>query len=184
MRVWTWHKPDFSLLDGQVNHERSEYVQTVLGVREAYHELVKRLGTDQFIWCHTKPNQRIILPHDSEVEWILEVPSTEILAFTDDVVWNRILGIRCGLPRELERMWKNESLKCHPYDSVARDRFVKSRRDAFWNQTPPPGGWWDCLFVDERSDEFVSAIVPHPVRNEWVVSHPTVRSAGRGEPRR
>lgn len=173
MRLWTWHKPDFSLFDGHVDHELSEYVRTVNGVREAYNNLADRLGTDQLIWCYTKPNQRIILPHHSEVEWILDVPTVKILAFIDDIVWNRILGIRCGLPRELERKWKDESINRHPYDPNAAHKFVKSRRDEFWSQSTPPGGWWSCLFVNERSDEFVSAIIPHPVQDEWVVIRPT-----------
>jgi hypothetical protein len=177
MRLWTWHKPDFSLLDGHVDHKLSEYVQKVDGVREAYLNLSSHLSTDQFIWCYTKPNQRIILPHHSEVEWILEVPTVKILAFIDDIVWNRILGIRCGLPRELELRWKDESISRHPYDPNAAHKFVKLRRDEFWNQTAPLGGWWSLLFVDERSDEFVSAIVPHPVHNDWVVSNPTPRCA-------
>jgi hypothetical protein len=36
MQLWTWHMPDFSLLDGRVEHDRSKYVQMVAGVREAW----------------------------------------------------------------------------------------------------------------------------------------------------
>ncbi len=176
MHLWTWHKPDFSLLDGQMDHEQSEYVQTVSGIREAYHKLSNCLSTDQFIWCYTMPNQRIITPHHSEVEWILKVPPAEILAFINDIVWNRILNIRCTLPDEFDRKWKNESLECHPYDSDARKKFVKLRRDEFWNQIPPLGDWWSSLFAKEQSSRHVSVLIPYPVRNEWVVSSPAFRS--------
>ena len=172
MRLWTWQKPGFPLCSGRVDHERSEYVQTVPGVREAYQRLSNHLGTDQFVWCYTKPDQRIVLPVHTEVEWILEIPSDNILAFIDDIVWNRILGIECGLPRYLELQWKRASMECFPDDSEARTKYVKSQRKQFWGQTPPLGDWLTELFVKEQSCEFVSAIVPHPVREAWVVQSP------------
>lgn len=36
MKLWTWHKPDFSLVAGHVDHSKSEYFQTVKGIPEAY----------------------------------------------------------------------------------------------------------------------------------------------------
>jgi hypothetical protein len=47
MKLWTWHKPDFSLLGGHVDHKRSEYVQTVERVAEAYRELAARISTPE-----------------------------------------------------------------------------------------------------------------------------------------
>jgi hypothetical protein len=173
MQLWTWHKPDFSLLEGRVDHEKSEYVQTVEGVREAYRELVKRIGTDQFIWCYTKSNQRIVLPHHTEKEWILEVPSTKILKFVDDIIWNRILGIKnFDPPAELKRKWKEKSIARYPYDPVASKKLAKSWNDEFYNQEPPTGNWWDNLFVCERSDECVSALIPHPIKHSYVKINP------------
>lgn len=58
MTLWTWYKPGFSLLHGRVDHERSEYVQSVEGIAEAYRELAARIGTNQFVWCDTGSGRR------------------------------------------------------------------------------------------------------------------------------
>ena len=92
MQLWTFQGVGFSLHDGHVNHELSEYVREVEGVRDAYLELAKRLGTDQLIWCCSVREPH---PLKDRVEWVIDVPVSEILAFVDDFVWNRILGIDC-----------------------------------------------------------------------------------------
>ncbi len=141
MKLWTWHKPDFSLVHGQVDHERSEYVQSVKGIAEAYRQLAERIGTSQFIWCYTAPDQHIVLPCHTEVEWSLDVPRDSILRFVDDIVLNRILGIRCGLPSKIRYGWLDEALQRFPYDAAARDCFRAEREDSFWTQSPPGESW-------------------------------------------
>jgi hypothetical protein len=175
VKLWTWHKPDFSLLKGRVEHERSEYVQSVGGVRDAYRELAARIGTDQFIWCYTVPNQRIISAAHMEVEWVLDVPPEAILRFVDDLVWNRILGIRCALPPSMRFTWKQQALRRFPNDITARRESEQQQEEAFWTQPPPSESWWDNLFVEQQAKQLVSALVRHPVEPEWVLSNPRVR---------
>ena len=44
MKLWTWHEPDFSLLNGHVDHKLPEYVREVDGLAEAYSELAARIA--------------------------------------------------------------------------------------------------------------------------------------------
>ncbi len=175
--LWTWQTPDFSLLTGRVDHEKSEYVQTVRGVREAYVELAHRLGTDQLIWCYTVSDEYDSLPGNTRVEWVLDVPVSSVLAFVDAIVWNRILGIECGFPRRWELEWRSEAIQVHPDNVRARDRFVDERRRAFWDQPQPKGGWWENLFVDQQAAECVAALLIHPIMEEWVTRNPVVTSS-------
>ncbi|MCH7702889.1 MAG: hypothetical protein IID37_14490, partial [Planctomycetes bacterium] len=171
-KLWTWHKPDFSLLDGHVDHTRSEYVRTVDGVGGACRQLAARIGTGQLIWCYTVPDQRIVRPCHTEVEWVLDVPPKSILQLVDDIVWNRILGIRCTLPPKIRHAWRDEALRRFPYDAGARAGFETEQEESFWTQPPSGESWWDVLFVREEAREGVSALVPHPVEAEWIVVDP------------
>lgn len=172
MKLWTWHESDFSLLDGQVDYERSEYAQEDQGLRTAYRELASHLGTSQFIWCYTIRDERVVLDHHTKVEWTLEVPSDEVLCFVEGIVWNRILEIKCGLPNEIRRPWTEDARRLHPDDRDALDEFVRVQTESFWAQPPPSGGWWDWVFTEEQARECVWALVPHPYRPEWVVVNP------------
>lgn len=172
MRLSTWHKPDFSLLAGRVERSKSEYVQTVKAIRPAYAELAVRLGTDQFIWCYTVPNQHFTVPSRTEVEWILDVPTAAVLRFVDDIVWNRILGVRCALPASIRFKWKDEAYRQFPRNAQRRHAAEKALEEAFWSQEPPRGSWWNVLFVEPQSGEMVTALVRHPVLPEWVLKNP------------
>jgi hypothetical protein len=184
MKLWTWHKPDFSMLDGHVDHKKSEYFQTIKGYQGACQELAGRVGTSQYIWCNTIQGQlwcntiqgqHGLLPHHTKVEWVLDVPRDSILRFVDDIVWNRILDMRCALPNQVRLGWRNEAISRFPndYDREARDRFEKQRKDSFWAQPPPGGSWWNALFTRPQARQGVSALVPHPIVEEWVLINPT-----------
>ena len=172
VKLWTWHKPDFSLLDGHVDHQRSEYVQTVQGVADAYRKLAARIGTGKIVWCYTVPHQRTVLPCHTDVEWILAVPRESILRFVDDIVWNRILGIRCALPSKIRHDWCDKALHRFPDDADARKRSEEELEESFWAQPPPGESWWSALFTREAASEHVSALIPHPIKDEWVRVNP------------
>lgn len=169
MKLWTFHKPDFSITEGRVDHTKSSYFQTVAGVPDAYCELWKRVGTDQIIWCFT--SRKEAETGMCEVEWSLDVPDSDILAFVDGFVWNRILEIRCHVPRRLYQHWRSEALSLYPNNLQERDKFVDAKTEDYWSQEPPEDGWWSCLFVDDPAGEAVSALIRHPVPEEWVMSH-------------
>jgi len=121
----------------------------------------------QIVWCFTCKHE--IKPEVSKVLWELEVPEQEIVRFVDDIVWNRILGIKCWLPSSLRRTFRSKALEKFPYSADERKNCVKEQEEAFWSQDAPTGSWWDSLFVHQKSCKGVSAIVRHPLRHEWVV---------------
>ncbi|MBP7937534.1 MAG: hypothetical protein KA354_23075 [Phycisphaerae bacterium] len=169
MNLWTWQSPDFSLLDGHVEPTKSPYADTVSTAPDAYRKLARCLSTDQIIWCHTLPGQHIRIPGFSMVEWVLDVPPEEIMGFTDSLVWNRILGIKCGLPRSWHFKWRQAARELHPHDPDKWDEYEKAQEAEFWERPPPDGGWWKALCVDGRADENVVALVRHPLKPEWVL---------------
>ncbi len=94
MKLWTWQGRGFSLLDDRVDWEKSKYfTTTVPGARAAYLKLKKRLGTDQYTWCHTKrpPESLIKLEYRDRLEWILDVPCAAIMQFVNVHAWEAIL---------------------------------------------------------------------------------------------
>ena len=168
MRLWSLHKPDFSLTCGRVDHTKSEYYQNTPGVPEAYEELWKLIGIPegQIVWCFTCRDE--IKPEVPKVLWELEVPEKEIVRFVDDIVWNRILGIRCALPTRLRQCFHREAIETFPDNPSKRNDYREKKVDAFWRKDAPTGNWWDLLFV-QKSCEGASAIVRHPLRHGWVV---------------
>ena len=167
MRLWTYHTPDFSLTSGRVNHSQSDYYRTVPGVPEAYAELWRRLGTDQIVWCYAQDGEQAATttPH---VEWLLEIPN--VLAFVDGIVWNRILGIRCQVPKTLRYAWKNKSIVRFPHNASERHGFIERQTDAFWTMSPPGGDWWNSLIIESSDCETVQVIIKHPVPESCVVA--------------
>src|SRR5262245_49835526 len=113
MRLWTWQTPDHSLLGGCVVPERSEYVLTAPGLLEAYQELASRLGTDQLVWCCTLPSENWRLTE--RIEWVLDVPSRNVLGFVDDIVWNRIFKRQCTLPDSIRHSWMTQAIQLFGY---------------------------------------------------------------------
>ncbi len=163
--LWTIHSPDFDLSSGLVDHSKSEYYLTVPGVRQAYHELWRRLNTPkgQIIWCYTE-NDNITKSGTEKILWELQIPHKKVLCFLDSLIWNRILGIRCGVGNTLRRKWMKEANEKCPDDS--HSYFEKCVED-FWGQKPKTGSWWDELFV-QRTGECVDAIIHHPVPEYFI----------------
>ena len=170
MRLWSIQGNDFSLTSGIVDHARSPYFETVPSYIEISQMLWDRLGTDdQVIWCCTKPVDRRHLSPD-EFEWVLEVPDSEVLALIDDHVWNRILGLRCHPPERLRNQWRDRALELFPNDADGRERQRAEQEHAYFAQEPPSGDWWNHVFVDNLEGDSISAIIRHPLEDEWIVS--------------
>lgn len=149
MRLWTWQGRGHLLTDGIVDHSKGRYWDTEKGIQEAYAKLSQRIGTDQWVWCFTRREDYINAGGQSEVEWELEVPCDRVLAFVDDLVWNKILGIRCALPDHVRRT-------------------LAQSKDEFWDSIPRS---WDKLLVcgPGQSHGSVTALIPHPVERSWVI---------------
>lgn len=177
INLWTLHTTDFSITEGQVAHSKSEYYQNTAGVKQAYPELWRRINIPdgQIIWCYLDKTEipktgiekvlwEICLP---ETE-VIRLPESEVIQFVDDMVWNRILGIKCGPPQGLRNQWKDESLKKYPNNIAAAKNYEKRCQDDYWNQKPKSNSWWDELFVKIGGSTSISALIRHPVRKDWI----------------
>jgi hypothetical protein len=163
--LWTIHSSDFSLTDGRVDHNKSEYYLNTPNVKEAYHELWHKLqiSDGQIVWCYTDEND-IVKSGVKKVKYELNVPKSEVICFVDDLVWNRILDRKCNVTKNMRNQWFDEGMKESPNDLEA---YIKMREEKFWGQKPKSGSWWDELFI-ENTDDGVSALVRHPVPSKWV----------------
>jgi len=142
--LWTVHSPDFDIRAGKVDHSKSEYYLNTPGVKEVYHELWRRLNTPkgQIIWCYTEYSD-IAKTGIKKVMWELQIPLENVVCFIDDLVWNRILGIRCNVGRTLRRKWQNEAIEKCPSDSHF---YFKKCEEDFWNRKPKTGSCgMNCL---------------------------------------
>jgi len=170
VRLWTSQPAGFSIVTGTLDPKRSRYnCDTVPNYLVRRGELAHRLGTDRFLWCSTVRPVRYVQPVDPEVEWELEVPTAQILKFMDDIVWNRILGLTCDVP-ERRKAWKKNAWDRFHDDADAYDRYMAEQREAFWNQAPPGGSWWNALFVEPQVGETITALIPFPVHKEWIIA--------------
>lgn len=170
MRLWTWHKQDFSLIKGKVYHVKSDYHKTVQDIVAAYRKLHHRIGTDQVIWCFLRREDHVEIAGAPEIEWELEVPDNCILCFVDNIVWNKILCIRCTVPSAIRHQWFAEALRREPGDIDKRHQIEQQLKDEFWKQESPEV-LWDKLILSKPSEATVSAcaVLRHPVPREWVV---------------
>ncbi len=168
INLWTLHTPDFSLTEGRVDHCKSEYYQNTAGVKQAYPELWRRINIPdgQIIWCYLDKTE-IPKTGVKKILWELRLPESEV-KFVDDMVWNRILGIKCGPPQGLRNQWKEESLKKYPNNIAAAKNYEKRCQDDYWNQKPKSNSWWDELFVKRGESTSMSALIRHPTRKDWL----------------
>jgi len=163
--LWTVHSPDFDIRAGKVDHSKSEYYLNTPGVKEVYHELWRRLNTPkgQIIWCYTEYSD-IAKTGIKKVMWELQIPLENVVCFIDDLVWNRILGIRCNVGRTLRRKWQNEAIEKCPSDSHF---YFKKCEEDFWNRKPKTGSWWDELFIQDTGEN-ASAIICHSIPEKFI----------------
>jgi len=163
--LWTIHSLDYDLTSGRVDHSKSEYYLSVSGVKEAYHELWRRLNIPegQIIWCYTK-NDEMTKTGEEKIMWKLQVPREKVICCIDSIVWNRILGKKCRVGNTLLRQWKKEAIKKYPEDPHS---YVDRCFEDFWDQKPNTGSWWDELFV-QNTGECIDAIIHHPVPDKFV----------------
>jgi hypothetical protein len=155
MRLWSYHSPDFSLVDGKIDPEKSDHARRY---RKAYEELWRRLGTSQFIWCVTSkegwPRK------EGFCEWELEVPKTAFFQIVDSMVWAGIRGENPDPPIPLRQSLKVVSLQ----------------RPAGWYEQQvsqmlhPPGDPWESLFLASADDPRADVLLRHPVERSWVKS--------------
>ncbi len=168
INLWTIHPPDFSIKEGRLDHSKSEYYKNTPGVKQAYPELWKRINIPdgQIIWCYTDKSD-ITKTGIIKKRWDLYLPVSEVIQFVDDMVWNRILGIKCDVPPSLRNQWRDESQKKFPSNPATAKVYEKECYNNYWMKKPKTGSWWDELFVS-RIGECTSALIRHPVREDCI----------------
>ncbi|MEE8169500.1 MAG: hypothetical protein V3T70_03040 [Phycisphaerae bacterium] len=92
MRLWTWQGFGHSLISGRVIHNQSQ-CWNIPGYARATELLYQSLGRDQLIWCYSQREEHCIfsIRTGKELEWELEVPSSEMVAIYRSAVWTRII---------------------------------------------------------------------------------------------
>jgi hypothetical protein len=140
IRLWSFHQANFSLPEGRVEHDRSEYYRGSSHIANAYHRLWEHLGTTQLVWCYTR-REDFKITTGQKKEWAMRVPPSATIAFVDGFVWARI--IRAGKftpPRRLYFQWKDEARSHFPHDPNSREEFLSRKHQEFWDEPAPEGG--------------------------------------------
>ena len=105
MQLWTHHPSDFPVDDPDlvVDYTKGKYADSSMEGNNGFRyrtvlpELHKRVETSQFLWCCTERGSYPRVTEDVDknlMEWELNVPLTQILAFHrisawEDLVWSR-----------------------------------------------------------------------------------------------
>jgi hypothetical protein len=165
LKLWTYQGFDFSLIDGAVDHCRSEFVADVPNIKAAYAELSKRLNTDQIVWCLPKPEPEL---WKRRIEWHLEVPPAAFLAILDPHAWCKLLGQRYAPPESLRLKWRVESIQQAPYDATAREA-LRQQWQAAYDKSESIDTLWGRVFVKEVV-EGSNVLLRHPLDPNWVIS--------------
>lgn len=130
----------------------------------AYARLATCLGTDQIVWCYSRPDEYKKVPGDTRVEWVLDVPDEKILRIIDSWVWERIIGSNAYSPALRDR-WTLEAVQGnHDYEA-----HIRAREQEYLSQPPPEGSWWKALFIQDISNGDPTVLVEHPVAESWVI---------------
>jgi len=97
VKLWTHHPSEFTVDDPNlvIDQRQGRYWKDCgRGFRysEMLSKLCSRIGTDQFLWCCTARGQFIRMSACIDlVEWEINVPESQIVAFYRESVWETIV---------------------------------------------------------------------------------------------
>lgn len=169
INLWSIHTPDFSITEGRVDHSKSNYFQNTQGVKEAYKKLWKRINIPdgQIIWCYLDKTE-IPITGTEKTLWEICLPISKVIKYVDDIVWNRILGIKCRVPSCLFFQWRQEGIGKFPHNPTLAHDYERKCRDDYWTQKPKGNSWWDELFVEMDKGLSMNALIRHPVQEDLI----------------
>lgn len=180
MKLWTWQKKGFSLIDSVKPVDSRIHSDYYNEHEEQFEKLWDRLGTTQFLWCYTEKEDAFSQVSEGEyvdhVPWELAVDS--IFQNICTTAWNLILDAgRCSPPSKRET-WKRE----YP------DNFRKKIEDwhRFWEKKTTKE-LWDTLFMPKEIITPCSTVlVRYPLETdaEAIGDIPDKRSGTAGQFRR
>lgn len=177
IKLWHIHKTNgFKLSEGHVDHSKSEYCNDdKLGIKEAYHKLwdIIKVPDGQILWCSTLNN----IPKTSIPRFVstLEVPECYLIKYIDDIKWNQILGNPVPLTLRYSRPIKAKANDKFPNDPQKRRTFENELEDEFWENKPPEEELWKNLFLDKPDEDGSSALIKHPIPEEWIIESETIQ---------
>jgi hypothetical protein len=97
MQLWTFQPLGFPI-DGPdliVNPKLGSWWNDESRIRAGYQEmlpkLISMLGTDRFLWCCTAYYKWETTPDRPVVEWEVNVPESQVLAYIREPLWDAIL---------------------------------------------------------------------------------------------
>jgi hypothetical protein len=179
MRLWTYHPPDFRLDDpgcAGIDPSRGPYWNdaTLPGYKSALTALQALLRIDHSpLWCYTCAGcWSRHLPDPSRVEWLLDVPAVQVLAFVREPLWDAILQGRGGDLRDAVFTAAPERLDAN---TTALVRFPLLPECRLTRRGPVvPEAWWDEL-ANLRNK-------PHRLRQRCVDQYLAVAKDERSQP--
>lgn len=167
IRLWTWQTPNISLTKGVLNYLDSAFYrdESIPNIKDAYKRVFSKLGTSQFHWCFTQPDEAQ-KPWRGRVKWEIEVPEKDILAIVRGSVWNKIIGIeRFTPPTKLRLKWMREADRRTRDGRESRALYEQLQR-SYW-ASEPPELLWEKLWVDEIGED-TWALVKHPIDQSYI----------------
>ncbi len=97
MRLLTYQHAELEPHSGAIDPERSTFLETLPHYRHARDQLVRLLGTDQFVWCLEDDEARRggwRRHWRDRAEWEMCIEASDILALVDSDVWHIMIGKR------------------------------------------------------------------------------------------
>lgn len=190
MRLWTWQRKDFSIIDSTQKVDSlkySRYLDERLPESErsrflrVYQELWDILGTNQFHWYYREEKDAKSKESDSEYDkgellWEVDVPVGSIFRIVCSAAWNYLLG-----RRDLCRGMYGFVLDTEPWNY----KELEKNFNLFWGQKKEDM-LWELLLLDSNilrnpSSTFLEITKPctqvllrHPIREEWVTKNPLI----------
>ena len=170
MLLWTWQRKEFSITDGNTQVDSRRYSDHLrcdcssAGFKNAYKDLWRTLGTDQFHWYYTQEKDAKS-PKDinqGKVLWTVEAPEEDIFRRVCPYAWTTLAGEPIDMPPD----WFQQVHKAggQPY-RYARDFMTgwleMSREDLL-----------DSLIVRCAHVGCTQILLQHPIPKEWVAKEP------------
>lgn len=162
IRLWSWHKPEFSLIDGQVDWDKSDHYLDDESRQAAYKRLRDELGTDQIVWCCL--NRDDWPDRSGLAEWELDVPREEVLAIVDEGIWNhQWCQFDASLAASHRRILMQECLDEGVHEPQARQECLARKFDEYKRREGP------LRLSSENDAPAVNVLLRHPVDPKWVI---------------
>lgn len=164
MKLWTWQKKDFSLINSVKLIDSRNHSEYYNEHKEKFEKLWDRLKTNQFLWCYSEKENAFSeaskLEYKNHVLWELDIPVDSIFKNICSIAWSGILyGRGCSTPSKLRNLWIKE----------CSDNFRKKEEDwhRYWeNKTTEE--LWEALFLSNTTITPCSTpLVCYPLEQQW-----------------